>query len=80
MFWMSCYKDNCATHLSDKKDSEWYLKSSWRNQFYAAVYYESEVHDENNNEDSYIMIENVKVFNNEKSDMKKFISIEEMML
>ena len=44
------------------------------------IYHESEVHDENNDEDSYIMIENAKIFDNKKSNMKKLINMKEMML
>ncbi len=58
-------------HLSDKKDSEWYLKLSWKNCFYTAIHHQSKVHDENSDKSSFIMIAKSKIFNSEAYDLNK---------
>ncbi len=75
--WTACYEDNCCTHLSNKKDSEWYLKSSWKNHFYAAIHRQSKVHDEKSNESSFTMIAKSKIFDSEEYDSNKLNSTEE---
>ncbi len=75
--WTSCYKNNCHTHLSNKKDSEWYSKLSWKNCFYTATHHQSEVHDENNNESSFTMIAKSKILNSKACDLNRLNSIKE---
>jgi len=75
--WTTCYKNNCHTHLSDKKDSEWYLKLSWKNHFYAATYHQLKVHDKNSDESSFIIIAKSKIFDIEAYNLNRLNSIEE---
>ncbi len=75
--WTACYKNNCCTHLSDKKDSEWYLKLSRKNHFYAATHHQSEVHDENSDESSFTMIAKSKILNSKAYDLNRLNSTEE---
>ncbi len=77
--WTACYKDNCCIHLSNKKDSEWYLKLSWKNHFYTAIYHQSEVHDEKSDESSFIMIIKSKILNSEAYDLNRLNSTEEVI-
>ncbi len=76
MFWTKCYDDQCCMHLSDKKDSRWYLKSSRKNHFYAATHHQSEVHDENSDESSFIMIMKLKILDSEAYDLNRLNDIE----
>ncbi len=75
--WTACYKNNCCTHLSNKKDSKWYSKSSWKNYFYTAIYHQSKVHDENSDKSSFTMIAKSEIFNSEAYDSNRLNSIEE---
>ncbi len=75
--WTTCYKDNCCTHLSDKKDSEWYLKLSRKNHFYTATHRQSEVHDENSDKSSFTMIAKSEILDSEAYDLNRMNSIEE---
>ncbi len=75
--WTACYKDNCCTHLSDKKDSEWYSKLSWKNCFYAAIHHQSKVHDEKSDESSFTMIMKSKILDSEEYDLNRSNSTEE---
>ena len=75
--WTACYKNNCCTHLSDKKDSEWYLKFSRKNCFYAATHRQSEVHDEDSDKSSFIMIVKSKILDSEVYDLNRLNDIEE---
>ncbi len=75
--WTVCYKNNCHTHLSDKKDSEWYSKLSRKNRFYAATHHQSKVHDENSDESSFTMIAKSEIFDSEAYDLNRSDSIEE---
>jgi len=77
LLWTSCYKDNYHIHLSDKKDSEWYLKLSWKNCFYAATHHQSEVHDEKSDESSFIMIMKSEILNSEAYDSNRLNNTEE---
>ncbi len=72
-----CYKNNCHIHLSDKKDSEWYSKFSWKNRFYTATHHQSKVHDENSDESSFTMIAKSEILNNEAYDLNRLNDIEE---
>ena len=76
MSWIACYKDNCHTHLSDKKDSEWYSKLSRKNHFYAATHHQSEVHDEKSDESSFIMIAKSEILDSEAYDSNRLNSTE----
>ncbi len=75
--WTACYEDNCCTHLSDKKDSEWYLKFLWKNRFYAAIHRQSKVHDKNSDESSFTMIAKSEIFDSEAYDSNRSNSTEE---
>jgi len=75
--WTACYKNNCHTHLSNKKDSKWYSKSSRKNCFYAAIHHQSKVHDENNDESLFIMIARSKIFDSKVYDLNKLNNIKE---
>jgi hypothetical protein len=75
--WTACYEDNCRTHLSDKKDSEWYSKFSWKNRFYAAIHRQSKVHDENSDESSFTMIAKSEILDSEAYDSNRSNSTEE---
>jgi len=75
--WTACYEDNCCTHLSDKKDSEWYSKLSWKNHFYAAIHRQSEAHDEKSDESSFTMIAKSEIFDSEAYDWNRLNSTEE---
>jgi len=77
LLWTACYKNNCCTHLSNKKDSEWYLKLSQKNHFYAATHHQSKVHDEKSDESSFIMIMKSEIFDSEAYDLNRLNSIEE---
>jgi len=75
--WTACYKNNCHTHLSNKKDSEWYLKFSRKNHFYAAIHHQSKVHDENSDESLFTMIAESKILDSEAYDSNRLNSTEE---
>ncbi len=75
--WTACYENNCHTHLSDKKDSEWYSKFLRKNRFYAATHRQSEVHDENSDESLFTMIVKSKIFDSEAYDLNRLNSTEE---
>jgi len=75
--WTVCYKNNCCIHLSNKKDSEWYLKLLRKNYFYTATHHQSEVHDEKSDESSFTMIAKSKIFDSEAYDLNRLNSIEE---
>ncbi len=75
--WTACYENNCCIHLSNKKDSEWYLKLSWKNHFYTATHHQSKVHDENNDESSFTMIAKLKIFDSKAYDLNRLNNIEE---
>ncbi len=75
--WTACYENNCHTHLSNKKDSEWYSKLSRKNHFYTATHRQSEVHDENSDESSFTMIAKSKIFNSEAYNLNRSNSTEE---
>ncbi len=75
--WTACYKNNCHTHLSDKKDSKWYSKLSRKNRFYAATHHQLKVHDENSDKSSFTIIAKSEIFNNEAYDLNKSNSIKE---
>ncbi len=75
MFWTECYDDQCCMHLSDKKDSEWYSKLSWKNHFYAATHHQSKVHDENSDESSFTMIAKSKILDSKTYDLNKLNDI-----
>ncbi len=77
MSWTACYENNCHTHLSDKKDSEWYSKLSRKNCSYAATHRQSEAHDENSNESSFTMIAKSKILDSEAYDLNRSNSTEE---
>ena len=72
--WTACYDDSCNTHLSDKKDSDWYSKSSRRIKFIAATHRQSKMHDEKNDEESFTMIFDLKDI--KKKAKKAFIDTE----
>ncbi len=76
MSWTACYENNCHTHLSDKKDSEWYLKLSRKNHFYAATHHQSKVHDEKSDESSFTMIMKSEILDSEKYDSNRSNSTE----
>lgn len=71
--WTACYEDNCVTHVSDKEGSEWYSKPSRKNRLFATTHRQSEAHDENNDEKSYIMIEKSIIPDSEDSDQDSTI-------
>jgi len=75
--WTACYENNCRTHLSDKKDSEWYSKFSRKNRFYAATHRQSEIHDENSDESSFTMIAKPEISDSEAYDSNRSNDIEE---
>ncbi len=75
--WIACYKNNCRTHLSDKKDSRWYSKLSWKNRFYTATHHQLKVHDENSDESSFTMIAKPEIFDSEAYDSNRLNDIEE---
>jgi len=75
--WTACYEDNCCIHLSDKKDSEWYLKLSWKTHFYAAIHCQSEAHDEKSDESSFTMIAKSEILDSEAYDLNRLNSTEE---
>ncbi len=75
--WIACYENNCHMHLSDKKDSEWYLKLLWKNHFYTATHHQSKVHDEKSDESSFTMIAKLKIFDSEEYDLNRLNSTEE---
>ncbi len=75
--WTACFKNNCCTHLSDKKDSEWYSKFSQKNRFYAATHRQSEAHDEDSDESSFTMIAKSEILDSEAYDSNKSNDIEE---
>ncbi len=76
MLWTACYENNCCTHLSDKKDSEWYSKLSRKNHFYTVTHRQSEVHDENSDESSFTMIAKPEIFDSEAYDLNRLNSTE----
>ncbi len=75
--WTACYKDNCHTHLSDKKGLKWYSKLLRKNRFYAATHRQSEVHDENSDESSFTMIAKSEILDSEAYDSNRSNDIEE---
>ena len=75
--WTACYENNCCTHLSDKKDSEWYSKFSRKNHFYAATHHQSKVHDEKSDESSFTIIAKSEILNSEADDLNRSNSIKE---
>ncbi len=75
--WTACYKNNCHTHLSNKKDSEWYLKFSRKNHFYAATHHQSEAHNEKSDESSFTMIAKSEIFDSEAYNSNRSNSTEE---
>ncbi len=75
--WTACYENNCRTHLSDKKGSEWYSKSSRKNRSYAATHRQSEAHDENSDESSFTMVAESKILDSEAYDSNRSNSTEE---
>ncbi len=75
MSWTACYEDNCCTHLNNKKDSEWYLKFSRKNHFYAAAHHQSEAYDEKSDESSFIIIMKSKIFDSKAYDLNRLNSI-----
>ncbi len=77
MSWTTYYEDNCCIHLSNKKDSEWYLKLSWKNHFYTATHCQSEVHNEKSDESSFTMIVKSEILDSEAYDLNRSNSIEE---
>ncbi len=77
--WTACYEDNCRTHLSNKKDSEWYSKFSRKNRFYAATHRQSKVHDENSDESSFTMIAKPEILDSEAYDSNRSNSTEEVI-
>ncbi len=79
MFWTECYDDQCCIHLSNKKDSKWYSKSSRKNHFYIATHHQLKVHDENSDESSFVMIVKSKIFDSEAYDLNKLNNIEEVI-
>ncbi len=76
LLWIACYKNNCHTHLSDKKDSEWYSKLSRKNRFYTVTHRRSEVHDENSDESSFTMIVKSEILDSEAYDLNRLNSTE----
>ncbi len=77
--WTACYEDNCRTHLSNKKNSEWYSKFSRKNRFYAATHRQSKVHDENSDESSFTMIAKSEILDSEAYDSNRSNSTEEVI-
>ncbi len=75
--WTACYENNCRTHLSNKKGSEWYSKLSWKNHFYAATHRQSEIHDEDSDESSFTMIAKSEILDSEAYDSNRSNSTEE---
>jgi len=75
--WTACYENNCCIYLSDKKDSEWYSKLSWKNRFYAATHRQSETHDEDSDESSFTMIAKSEILDSEAYDLNRSNDIEE---
>jgi len=75
--WTACYKDNCCTYLSDKKDSEWYSKLSRKNRFYTATHHQLKVHDEKSDESSFTMIAKSEILNSEAYNLNRLNSIKE---
>ncbi len=75
--WTACYKNNCHTHLSDKKDLKWYLKLSWKNHFYTAIHHQLKVHDENSDESSFIMIAKSEILDSEAYNLNRSNDIKE---
>ncbi len=69
--WTACYENNCCIHLSDKKDSEWYLKSLQKNCFYAATHCQLKVHDEKSDESSFTMIAKSEILDSEEYDLNR---------
>ncbi len=63
--------------MSDKKDSKWYLKLSWKNHFYTAIHRQSKVHDENSDESLFTMIMKSKIFDSEAYNLNKLNDIKE---
>jgi len=55
----------------------WYLKLSWKNCFYAATHHQSKVHDENNDESSFIMIAKSEIFDSKAYDLNRLNNIKE---
>ncbi len=75
--WTACYENNCHTHLSNKKDFEWYLKLLWKNRFYTAIHCQSKVHDENSDESSFTIIVKSKILDSEAYDLNRLNNIKE---
>ncbi len=75
--WTACYENNCRTHLSDKKGSEWYPKPSRKNHFYAATHRQPEIHDEDSDESSFTMIAEPEIPDSEAYDSDRSNSTEE---
>jgi len=75
--WTACYEDNYHIHLSNKKDSEWYLKLSWKNHFYVAIHHQSEVHNEKSDKSSFIIIMKSKILDSETYDSNRSNSMKE---
>ncbi len=77
--WTICYEDNCHIHLSDKKDSEWYSKLSWKNHFYAAIHHQLKVHDEKSDESLFIMIAKSKILDSKEYNLNRLNSMKEVI-
>ena len=65
--------------MSDKKDSKWYLKLSWKNHFYTAIHRQSKVHDENSDESLFTMIMKSEILDSEKYDSNRLNSTDEVI-
>ncbi len=57
--------------------SEWYLKLSWKNHFYAATHHQSKVHDEKSDESLFTMIAKSEILDSEEYDLNRLNSTEE---
>ncbi len=79
LFWTECYDDQCCMHLSDKKDSEWYSKFSWKNRFYAATHHQSKVHDEKSDESLFTMIMKSEILDSKAYNLNRLNNIEEVI-
>ena len=75
--WTACYKNNCHTHLSNKKDSEWYLKLLRKNCFYTATHHQLKAYDENSDRSLFTMIAKSEILDSEAYDSNRSNSTEE---
>ena len=68
MSWTTCYENDCQTHLSDKKKSNWYSRSSRENRNakqFATIHRALIAHNEFSNDKSFTQIQHEEIANEE---------------